>query len=94
MYLKQKLALHQKWSFSLRISSVNMNKSPGNVLKKLLKEKFNFCAVWYVPSSGFMHARCIGVSPRLFLQLKSAFFNDNCHKQSTDSFEAALCAGL
>ena len=43
-----KKALHKKWSFALRISSVNVTKSAGNcshLLKKSLVESFIFCAV-------------------------------------------------
>ena len=41
--------LHKKWSFPLRISSVNMTKSAvricSHLLKKSIMEKFIFCAV-------------------------------------------------
>ena len=46
-----KLAMHKKWSFPLRISSVNVNKFSGNcgiwsdLLKKWLMENSIFCAV-------------------------------------------------
>ena len=40
-------ALHKKWSFPLRISSVDVTKSAGNWrnLLKFLMENFIFCAV-------------------------------------------------
>ena len=42
--------LHKKWSFALKISSVNVTKSAGNggfshLLKKSLMENFIFCTV-------------------------------------------------
>ena len=47
------MTLHKKWSFPLRISSVNVIKSAGNgrnlkshLLKKSLMENVIFCAVW------------------------------------------------
>ena len=47
-YGRRKSTLHKKWSFPLRISSVNVTKSAGNwshLLKKPLMENFIFCAV-------------------------------------------------
>ena len=44
-------ALHKKWSFPLRISSVNVTKFLriwSNLLKKSLRENFIFCAVLVV----------------------------------------------
>ena len=50
MYNSLGITLHEKWSFQLRISSVNMTKSAklriwSHLLKKSLIEKFIFCAV-------------------------------------------------
>ena len=48
---KKGTSLHKKWSFPLRISSVNVAKSAGNcgfwshLLKKSLMESFGFCTV-------------------------------------------------
>ena len=37
--------LHKKWSFPLRISSVNVTKSQSHLLKKSVMENLIFCAV-------------------------------------------------
>ena len=48
------MALHKKWIFPLRISSVNMTRSAvlqriwSHLLKKSLMKNFIFCAVWCV----------------------------------------------
>ena len=49
--LGKPLVLHKKWSFPLRISSVNVTKSAvlwiwSHSLEKFLMENFIFCAVW------------------------------------------------
>ena len=48
--IQKQPSLHKKWSFPLRIYSVNVTKSTGNcvfshLLKKSLMENFIFCAV-------------------------------------------------
>ena len=48
-YLKMKknITLHKKWSFPLKISSVNVT---SRLLKKSLMENFIFCAVLWTPA--------------------------------------------
>ena len=41
-----------------------------------------------------MHAKCKGVSPRLFLTSRFALFNDNNHNESTDELITATWEGL
>ena len=53
----KQVLLHKQWSFSLRISSVNVTKSAvwSHLLKKSLMENFIFCAVYY----GIFYEVCI-----------------------------------
>ena len=63
-----KSSLHKKWSFLLRISSVTVTKSAGNVVfvtftEESLNENFTFCAVavfkkFTIPTGN----TCVGVS--------------------------------
>ena len=73
------IPLHKKWSFQLKISSVNVTQSAlfcvfGHLLKKSLMENFIFCAVIV----------CIGVSTPLkyhplFLAKPLPLKSANCH---------------
>ena len=56
-------ALHQKWSFPLRISSVNVTKSAGNWNGKIFNGKFHF--LWMMvqvkSSKNFWIHSCISI---------------------------------
>ena len=55
-FVTKDITLHKKWSFPLRISSVNVTKSTGNYVKnkdRLFTSDFSFFALikkWYYPN--------------------------------------------
>ena len=70
LYVFGKRTQHEKWSFPLRISSVNVTKSTvscGFLQKKYLMENFIFCAVVFAISNKILfyfhfHVRCENAS--------------------------------
>ena len=72
--------LHKKWNFPLRISPVNVTKSPGNfgfghLLEKFLMENFIFCAVKVMFLTKIFQCTffCNSVFPSWFLKITDVY---------------------
>ena len=86
-YYNKIVALHKKWSFPLKISSVNVTQSAGNcgfghIIEEILNGKFHFLCSVYCHYFEFFLKIFVETKAMTLLMLVLYYWKlrDNCHK--------------